>query len=252
VVTNVHVTRKANRVTVARGAGRLPVSRLVCNVERDLCLLDVPELKAQPAVVATSSSGVVRLGQALLAAGFTGGVGLQFSHGDVVALHTLHGAQVIQSSNGFTSGASGGGLFDADGSLVGVLTFRLRGDAEQQTSYYSAPAAWVRELLETEDKHYQAVAPVSGLAYWELPRMEQARFLQAGAARAAQDWPILKSLCEPWTQDEPGNPEAWGLLGVATWHLGEREQSRQALKTLQSIAGAQGWVQRLSRITQAP
>jgi serine protease Do len=246
VVTNAHVTRNATQLAVARGPVRLSVARQLCAIERDLCVLEVPELQTKPAAL-REDADELHLGQPLLAAGYTGGAGLQFSHGDVVALHRLEGARVIQSSNGFTSGASGGGLFDAQGNLVGVLTFRLRGDAQHSGHYYSAPLAWVRALLDAPSDRYEPVQPVPGVAYWEKPRQEQARFLQAGAAQAAQDWPALKTLCEPWTQDEPGNPQAWGLLGTACWRLGEHERSRQALERLEAIEGAQAWVQRLKR-----
>jgi S1-C subfamily serine protease len=43
---------------------------------------------------------------------------------------------VIQTSTAFTSGASGGGLFDEDGRLVGILTYRLRG----ASGYYFSSA----------------------------------------------------------------------------------------------------------------
>ena len=46
------------------------------------------------------------MGQKLTGVGYTGGVELQSSEGDVVALHRLDGAPVIQSTNWFTSGAS--------------------------------------------------------------------------------------------------------------------------------------------------
>jgi serine protease Do len=245
VITNCHVTRLAASVSVVGGGARHDVVREVFDVGRDLCLLDVPGLRAPVSPVATSDT--LQPGQALVAVGYIGGVGPRFSGGDVVALHPHEGARVIQSSNSFTSGASGGGLFDTQGRLVGVLTFRVRADTLHQSDYYSAPAAWVQQLLQAPVGQYQSVQPLEGLAYWELPREQQVRFLRAGAANVAQDWPGLLALCEPWTKDEPSNPQAWGLLGTAYLRLGRREQSESALAQLQGIRGAQAWVQRLER-----
>ena len=54
VITNCHVTRDAQAITVVRGSTRWPASGQVVNAERDLCLLTVPGLVAPAA----------RLGQA--------------------------------------------------------------------------------------------------------------------------------------------------------------------------------------------
>lgn len=166
VVTNCHVTRRATSVTVVRGAVRHEASREASDFARDLCLLDVPGL-ALPAVP-MAADDALQPGHALLAVGYTGGAGVQFSAGDVVALHAHDGARVIQSSNRFTSGASGGALFDAQGRLVGVLTFRLR--ASSAVHYYSAPVSWVSELLRASPLRFRPVAPRAGLSYWEQPQ----------------------------------------------------------------------------------
>ena len=64
--------------------------------------------------------------------------------GRVQALHSFDGGRVIESDTAFTSGASGGGLFDATGKLVGLLTFRSKA---RGGSYYSLPVGWIRDRL---------------------------------------------------------------------------------------------------------
>jgi serine protease Do len=125
VVTSCHVTRQARAIDVLRSGLRHPVQSQHADVEHDLCVLHVPGLGAAPAML--GSSAALERRDPVLAIGFTGGLGLQFSEGEVVALHRHAAAAVIQSSNWFSSGASGGGLFDSGGRLVGILTFRLRG-----------------------------------------------------------------------------------------------------------------------------
>jgi serine protease Do len=128
VVTNCHVTRHAERIDVVRAGVRWRVASQAADLLRDLCVLRVPRLEGEP--VAMGKAGALKAAQDVMAIGYTGGVGVQLSEGDVVALHTWSGGHIVQSSNWFSSGASGGGLFNADGALVGILTFRLRGGAK--------------------------------------------------------------------------------------------------------------------------
>jgi serine protease Do len=245
IVTNCHVTRNATSIRVVRGDERYDVAQALSDTARDLCLLHVPKLRLPAAPLAADEA--LQPGQPLVAVGYTAGVGPSFSGGDALALHTHDGGRVIQSSNSFNSGASGGGLFNAQGQLVGVLTFRLRGALAQAAHYYSAPVAWVNQLLQSPPERYRAVAALAGQAYWELPRDEQAHFLQATAAHAAQDWPSLLALCEAWTREEPLNPQAWGLLGTAYLRLGRREECHSVRRRLQDMNDAEGWAQRLAR-----
>jgi S1-C subfamily serine protease len=79
------------------------------------------------------------------------------SEGRVVALHSFAGGQVIQVSAPFRMGASGGGLFDDQGRLVGILTFyRLSGD---DALFFAVPVDWVDDTARRE---FKAVAPLTG------------------------------------------------------------------------------------------
>lgn len=209
VVTNCHVTRHAERVQVVKGGVRRVADLQAADMLRDLCLLKVPKLEGAAVPIARAAS--LQPGQALLAMGYTGGAGMQLSEGDVVALHRWSGSQIVQSSNWFNSGASGGGLFNADGALVGILTFRLRGGARH---YYAAPADWLLGQLNDE-LPYNAVAPLPGRSFWEGPDDEQPYFLQAAALEQRRQWAALAQLAERWQQETGDDPEAPYVLGVA-------------------------------------
>ena len=114
-------------------------------------------------------------GEAVVAIGFTGGINIRMYAGEVLALHAYDGNEVIQSSTAFDSGASGGGLFTADGRLVGLITFRSRIGAPR---YFSAPAQWIKTALEQQA--FKPIAPnFSGRAFWEHAGAELPEFLQA-------------------------------------------------------------------------
>ncbi|HSW06989.1 S1 family peptidase [Aquabacterium sp.] len=177
LITNCHVTREAREIHVVRGGMRWFAAGQAVNIDHDLCLLHVPGIQAR--AVPLGQGAELTVGQPLTAHGFTGGTVMQHSAGEVVALHRHDGAQVIQASNRFSSGASGGGLFDDQGRLVGILTFRLRGGAAH---YFAAPVEWVRQLLETTTpEQFRPIKPfeTEQLAYWQQPTNAQPQFLKA-------------------------------------------------------------------------
>lgn len=224
VVTNCHVTRDARRVVVIHAGRQHVASEQARDLVHDLCLLRVPGLDAP--VVALGRSVTLALGQALTALGYTGGAGLQTSGGAVVRLHRFDGARVIQSSSYFSSGASGGGLFDDRGELVGVLTFRLRGG---QAHYFAVPAEWVARLLD--EAPFAAVAPLprEPASFWEAGGAARPRFLEAAALMHAMRWDELAATARAWLRAEPGDAEPWVALGVALLRLDQAAEGRRAL-----------------------
>ena len=228
VVTNCHVTREALEVHILRGGLRYPARWQASDIGRDLCLLDVPGLGARP--VALGRAAALTVGQAVTALGYTGGVGIQNSTGQVVQLHRHDGGRVIQSSNFFNSGASGGGLFDDDGRLVGILTFRLRGG---EAHYFAAPVEWVAQMLsDTQRGSFRKVMPLDSqqLPYWQAAAANQPRFLQAAALARNDRWPELEALARDWLHAEPDDAEPWQLLATALARQGRADEAGAALE----------------------
>lgn len=223
VVTNCHVTRNARSVTVIQGSVRSAAQALSVDAERDVCVLRVPGLM-QPVAVPIGRSSGLRQGQELLALGYTGGASLQISGGSVVALHRWAGSHVIQCSNGFTSGASGGGLFDSNGALVGILTFRLRGG---KAHYYAAPADWLLDAATGELRFMPSVRPATQ-AFWEGAEAARPMFLQAAALEQAGDWTALEALAARWGSDNVDDPEPFYMQAVAAEGLDHHETAIEA------------------------
>lgn len=232
VVTNCHVTRDATQVTVLRGGLRYTAQAQAADTLHDLCVLAVPRLGA-PAVALDDQP--LQPGQTVSAIGFTGGQGLQHSPGQVVALHRYDGAQVIQSTNWFTSGASGGGLFTDTRQLAGVLTFRLRGG---NAHYFSAPVAWLRPLLA--EGALQPIAPLreAGVAFWEQPVTAQPRFLQAAVFAREHRWQELDSYASTWAREDQGDAQPWLMRGLAQQEQGRLPTAQRYIERALSIEPA--------------
>ena len=202
VVTNCHVTREAQSIYVVKGGLRWDARAQFADVDHDLCLLWVPGLDASAAPLATSAG--LHVGQHVAAIGYGGATGIQVSIGDVIGLHSLDGGQVIRSSAAFSGGASGGGLFDEDGRLVGILSFRL---PVKGAYFFSMPVEWFSARV-LDLSRYQPVAPLGDAkSFWERSQAEQPYFMRATSLEAAKNWSDLLRLTDAWVEAEPGNPD---------------------------------------------
>ena len=232
LLTNCHVTRDAQDIYTYQHGIRLQAVAQVSDVQRDLCLLIVPDVTGQG--VALGPSNPLTEGQSVSAIGYTGGIGIQNSPGEVVVLHPFDGAKVIQSTNWFSSGASGGGLFDDDLRLVGIMTFRLRGG---EAHYFSAPVEWVTDLLAKQGDARE-IAPIAAteLSYWQRPIAMQPRFLQAAVLERDNRWDDLERLASRWAETQEHESEPWYLRGLALHHQNRLADAKEALERSVTIA----------------
>jgi serine protease Do len=226
VVTNCHVTHDADTILVHRGGVQLDVARESDDVVHDLCLLSVPGLPL-PAV-RLGRSGDLSTGEPVVAIGYNGGYEIQYSDGVVKALYPLDGSRVIRSSTAFTSGASGGGLFDATGRLVGILTFRLRGGASH---YFAMPVDWLAGRID-DARRYVTVAPMPAgkRAFWQGAPAALPLFMQAASLEAGERWQDLLAVSRRWLAQDGGSANAWYAQGRASIGL---DRSRPAIDALE-------------------
>ena len=202
VVTNCHVIRDAAAIRIS-GAGRLwNVDREYADTAHDLCFLRVSAWRGSPVVLGALDSS--RVGEPVAALGFTGGAGIAVKLGHVRALHTFEDARIIESDAAFTSGSSGGGLFDGNGELIGLLTFRLRGS---DANYYSVPAQWIRDRLPAEDQ-WTNVEPLQGPPpFWQGKADELPYFMRVAPLDAEGSWTELIELADRWSSAYPQDAE---------------------------------------------
>lgn len=228
VLTNCHVTRNSDQIIVLKGALRYNVYSQKADVHRDLCLLTTDELPFTPVPVRRTAD--LPTGETVFFYGYPGGTEAFFTEGRVSALHPFESSRIIETSAGFGLGASGGGLFDSKGALVGITTFLSAGHSGY---YYAMPADWVEELRR---KPAEALAPMTGRAVWELPVAEQPAFLQMQRLAEASDWAGALRHTSAWAVADAQNFDAWLSHGQALLRAGKPEDAVTALQKAQTLS----------------
>jgi len=181
IATNCHVVRDALDIRVAGAGATWAVDAERADPHHDVCYLRVPGWQAPTVHLAATSEPP--LGSTVVALGFTGGAAIMPRVGNVRALYAYEGGRVIESDASFNSGSSGGGLFDDEGAMVGLLTFRLR---NSEASYYAVPVEWVRDGIPRESE-WKGIAPLGGAKpFWQGEERDLPEFMRTTAAEAAQ------------------------------------------------------------------
>jgi S1-C subfamily serine protease len=136
------------------------------NGELDLCILTAPLGATRAALFRDAAT--LAVGEQVYAAGYPLGQAMSIRGGAVRALHRHENSNVIQVSAPFDFGASGGGLFDRHGNLVGVLTFKMVGGDDY---YFAVPTEWISRVLAEAGRKEEATA------FWERPHAALPPFL---------------------------------------------------------------------------
>lgn len=218
VITNCHVLAKAARVRVSHGNASFGASLEFPDAERDLCQLRVRDLTA-PAVPLANVAGV-KIGQRVYAIGAPQGLELTLSDGLVSSLREIDEGKppVIQTSTPVSPGSSGGGLFDANGNLIGITTFAFRG----QQLNFAVPSDWVREVPE---RGKEALAKRK-----EAAEARAAAGKAGGSATVAALAPLDPSL--PKEMPQPGDTWTYAVIDVL-FKPGDR--SRKYVHTVRNV-----------------
>lgn len=128
VITGCHVTKGSAQIRV-KVAGRLhnALPQITDGVF-DLCRLDVTGLAATPIKIIGVSA--LRPGQKVYAIGASRGPERNIGAGTILSLRETPSGPYIQITVPISPSSSGGGLFDADGQLLGIVTAQHRFGAD--------------------------------------------------------------------------------------------------------------------------
>lgn len=215
VTTACHVIRDARTVFVIYAGRRRAISNLRVMATRDVCAFSVVGLEAPAAKVRPSAH--LQIGEPVTALGFSGGAGVKWRTGAILRKHHFGDSVIVQTTTPFTSGASGGPLLDAQGNVVGLLSFRTRGPS---ASFYAVPVDWGVEAVELSVDQEQGNTHFSTLPFWDRHSSELPFFMQASSLEVEQRWDELRLLCEVWQAQEPGSGEPAFIESRIDEHFG--------------------------------
>jgi len=223
VATNCHVVANAQGVQIGKlGEAFSPVS-MKADWRHDLCILQFKFLDVKPITLGDTKK--LTYEQSVFSKSFGGNaVKPIISFGQIKALYSLDNENIIQSSAGFAMGASGGGLFDDDGHLIGLTTFKSPG---RHAYYYSIPVEWIKRLL-SQGKDIQLTAQTE-LPFWDAPFEKRPFFMQAYDASREEQWSRLKEIATLWLKNEPQSNEALFTDAIARFELKDFEAAKKEL-----------------------
>ncbi|MGH8728914.1 MAG: S1 family peptidase [Burkholderiales bacterium] len=181
LATACHVTRDAASIEVSHGHERWIAEAQVGSLTNDLCLLTVRG--TQLPVVRLRPSTDLRLGEHVVAAGFPRGRAMVANEGVIEGLYPHDEGRVIRTSAAFDFGASGGGLFDDAGNLIGFLSFKGQ---TGRSLYFALPSEWAQpgNLVAAKLLPIQNISDPR--AFWELAKDCRPSFLGTALIEAAR------------------------------------------------------------------
>ena len=175
IVTNRHVIDGASTVKVRLNSGQTYAAQLAgSDIKTDLAVLKIDAAGLTPAELADSSQA--RAGDFVIAVGNPlGELGGTVTEGIISAKDreiTIDGQTMtlLQTSAAVNPGNSGGGLFNLDGELVGVVNAKSSG-SDIEGLAFAVPASTVREITQELIQHgYVTGRPQLGISAAQLTR----------------------------------------------------------------------------------
>lgn len=208
--TNCHVVKNGSRFQVGGGKQFAPATLWGSDEDKDICLLDATGLTGEPAQLGQASR--LKVGEPVYAVGAPKGLELTLSDGIV---SQLRGGPppLIQTTAAISPGSSGGGLFDAEGRLVGFTTLYIDGG---QSLNFALPVEWAGEI-QPKKMTAQGSSEIDWLG-------RNSALIAAGNWIGSRDW------CKQWTQAQPRNGNAWSQLGDTYLLLNSYTEAMEAYR----------------------
>ena len=228
IVTNCHVIANSQGIHVTKYGISYSPDALIANWKSDLCILKFKFLELKP--VKMTKTADVEYETDVFTKSYGGNSARPgSSFGTVKAKFEFDGHQIIQSSASFMLGASGGGIFNYQGELLGITTFKTPG---RSAFYYSMPVEIIEEMLTKGEEVSITTAPER--AFWDQPEENQPYFMRVVSALNKKDWNKLKIISEDWVKSEPEADESNFHLGLANYHQENQDNAYKLFKKVVS------------------
>ena len=228
VITNCHVVTDATSVEVIVNGESHAATAIKADWHHDLCMLTVDNLNLP--VVKFGASKNLQYEASLFTIGYPDETDAPVNtFGEVKGLFPMDDSVIIRASSAFKLGSSGGGAFDDEGNLVGIITLKSRGE---NPYYYYLPVEWVQALMQ---KPAQALGKKSEKPFWALHATERPYFMQVVKPYQTQEWNTLLKLATLWVQMEPDTAESWFYLAAAEYAIKDFEIAEAHFKKVLAL-----------------
>lgn len=125
LLTNCHVVADSAQVMIGRDRKEQNAAVVSMNAAADRCVLRTDWKLATWASVRPYDD--IKVGERAITIGTPQGLELTVAEGIVSSKRSHKGSRLVQTSAPISQGSSGGGLFDAQGQLIGITTFYFAG-----------------------------------------------------------------------------------------------------------------------------
>ena len=218
VATNCHVLANARGVKITKFGESYTPEAMRADWKHDLCILRFQFLELKP--VELGDSETLKYEQLIFSIGFPGGPPKpQTTQGKIKALYQMDDSRIVRTDASFVMGASGSPVFDSEGKLIAISTFKSPG---RGAYFYNVPVKWVKALLEAPET---ASLASGGTPFWDAPDTERPFFMRVVLPYQNDKWDELKVVAQEWIAKEPTSPEALFYAGVAEERLGNANKA---------------------------
>ena len=227
VVTNCHVIANTSGITIRVWGESYSPTAIQADWKHDLCIMRFEWATITP--VELGDSETLNYEQPVISISMPGDSPAPYvDFSKIKALYAMDDSRVIRTEAAFSIGASGSPIFDYNGKLIGISTFKSPGHGAY---YYNMPVKWIKELLLTPEI---ATDHASEAAFWDTPDELRPFFMRIVLPFQNKRWADVKKVSQEWLAKEPTSAEANYYAGLAEEKLGNlpkaNEYFQQALK----------------------
>ncbi len=223
VLTNCHIFRQTKQPWISRGEDTYTITSFQADRYHDICLVSAENMPFKPVLM--GNGGTLKKGQDIVSIGYSNGMNAPLtSLGTVQSVYEFDHGNVVRASARFVMGASGSGLFDTTGHLLGINTIKTPGN---NAYYYSLPLEWLEVVAQ---QPVETKFPVVGKTFWEEQDAQKPYFMQMAEPEIQENWTKLQEVAANWTTAEPKSSEAWYELGLANDHLNQAAEAEKAYR----------------------
>ena len=228
VATNCHVLANSVGSNIsAMGETYQPIG-VRADWKHDVCIMHFAFLPLKPAVLGDSEQLFYEA--PTFSVGFPGGPPKPITTtGKIKALYAMDDSYIIRTSASFQIGASGSPLFNEQGHLIGMNTFK---SPSKTNHFYNVPVKWIKSAINLPETE---LVEQGDTPFWDAPLNEKPFWMQVVLPAQAGQWNELLQIAKAWLKQNPNDAEAYYYFALAEQNLGKLPDAKSKYKKVLSL-----------------